>query len=287
LDGHELIMHGSDYDLRLLRRHHAFVPKALFDTMLGARLLGLVQFGLSDLLSAYLGVMLDKGVQKADWARRPLTARMEAYARNDTRHLKPLADKLSAELKAKGRLAWHREWCARWISEASHSLAPDADLTWRIKGANKFSRRGLAVVRAVWHWREREARESNKPPYFILPHEVLLEIAAAVESGHEISRVLPRHLSERRRHQIASTVQSALALPESDWPHPIRNNGRRATDHEKRRMHELERRRDREAASLGIDPSLIASRASIVALAMEPAQTAKGLMHWQRELLGL
>jgi ribonuclease D len=82
LTGHELIMHGADYDLRLLRKHHEFVPSAIFDTMLAARLLGLRQFGLSHLVEKFLGVKLEKGPQKADWAVRPLTERMERYARN-------------------------------------------------------------------------------------------------------------------------------------------------------------------------------------------------------------
>jgi ribonuclease D len=287
LSRHELIMHGSDYDLRLLRRHHAFVPRGLFDTMLAARLLGLAQFGLSDLLNNYLGVTLDKGVQKADWARRPLTPRMEIYARNDTRHLKPLADKLAGELEAKGRLEWHREWCARWIEDSVQPSAPNLDLVWRIKGANKFSRRGLAVVRELWRWREQEARESNKPPYFILAHEVLLDLAGAAESGHGANGVLPRHLSERRRAGVLAAVETALALPEADLPHPLRNSGRRASDMEKRRMSELERRRDREALALGLDPSLVASRATIVALAMDPGNATRELMNWQRKLLEL
>src|ERR1043165_5136384 len=50
LGSHEFIMHGADYDLRLLRKHHEFVPRAIFDTMLAARLLGLRQFGLSHLV---------------------------------------------------------------------------------------------------------------------------------------------------------------------------------------------------------------------------------------------
>jgi len=36
----------------------------------------------------FLGVKLDKGSQKADWAQRPLTEKMEIYARNDTHYLK-------------------------------------------------------------------------------------------------------------------------------------------------------------------------------------------------------
>src|SRR4051812_35099094 len=107
LSGHELIMHGADYDLRLLRKHHEFVPKAIFDTMLAARLLGLRQFSLSHLVENYVGLKLEKGAQKANWDMRPLTEKMERYARNDTRHLKPLADRLKDELQAKGRLAWH------------------------------------------------------------------------------------------------------------------------------------------------------------------------------------
>src|ERR1035437_7777427 len=105
LSGHELIMHGADYDLRLLRKHHEFVPSAIFDTMLAARLLGLRQFGLGHLVERYLGIKLEKGAQKANWAMRPLTERMERYARNDTRPPKPLAERRQGETQAKGRHA--------------------------------------------------------------------------------------------------------------------------------------------------------------------------------------
>lgn len=37
---HELILHGADYDLRLLRKRHEFVPQRVFDTMIASRLLG-------------------------------------------------------------------------------------------------------------------------------------------------------------------------------------------------------------------------------------------------------
>src|SRR5207249_244907 len=60
LSGHELIMHGADYDLRLLRKHHEFVPGAIFDTMLAARLLGLRQFSLVSLVERFLHVKLEK-----------------------------------------------------------------------------------------------------------------------------------------------------------------------------------------------------------------------------------
>jgi ribonuclease D len=54
---------------------------------------------------------------------------------------------------------------------------------------------------------------------------------------------------------------------------------------EKQRCEQLRQRRDRHAAELGIDPSLIASRATLVALARDWTLHSAGLMRWQRELL--
>jgi len=135
LAGRELIFHAADYDLRLLRKHHDFIPSSIFDTMLAARLLGERQFGLSSLVEKFLGVKLDKGSQKADWARRPLTEKMIVYARNDTHYLKPLEEKLRAELQAKGRVTWHQESCAQLIVECSRPVTADAELVWRVKGS--------------------------------------------------------------------------------------------------------------------------------------------------------
>ena len=170
LSGHELIMHGADYDLRLLRKHHEFVPSAIFDTMLAARLLGLRQFGLSHLVEKYLGVKLEKGPQKANWALRPLTERMERYARNDTHYLKPLADRLKPELEAKGRLAWHQESCARLIQDSTTHRPADMDSVWRIKGSHLLEPPGagrpagaLAVARNGGRRRQQAALLCHEP----------------------------------------------------------------------------------------------------------------------------
>ena len=199
LSGHELIMHGADYDLRLLRKHHEFVPTAIFDTMLAARLLGLRQFGLSHLVEKYLSVKLEKGPQKANWAMRPLTERMERYARNDTHYLKPLADSLKTELDVKRRLAWHHESCARLIQDSTTPRPLDMDAVWRIKGSHLLERPALAILRELWQWREAEAVGANKPPFFVMSHEALVDIAAAAAAANPIEPFLPRHISERRR----------------------------------------------------------------------------------------
>jgi ribonuclease D len=285
LSKRELIMHGADYDLRLMRRHHEFVPGAIFDTMLAARLLGLRQFSLSHLAEHYLGVKLEKGPQKANWALRPLTPRMAHYARNDTRHLQPLADRLRAELTAAGRIAWHAESCARLIADSTRDRPADLDSVWRVKGSSLLGRPALAILRELWQWREAEAMAANKPPFFILSHQVLVEIAAAAASGRAIEAFLPRHLSERRRGGVAKAVSRGLAVAPDHHPKPLRFISRRPTEGEKRRFLELQQRRDARAAELGIDSTLIASRAMLSDLAHDWEGHEQELMSWQRQLL--
>jgi ribonuclease D len=285
LKGHDLIMHGSDYDLRLLHKHHQFVPRAIFDTMLAARILGERQFGLGSLAEKLLGVKLDKGSQKADWAQRPLTERMEIYARNDTHHLKAIADRLKDELQKKSRLDWQRESCARLIAECTQPCVVDGDSVWRIKGSFALGRPALAVLRELWHWRDREAVAANRPPFFILSHEKMIELADAAASRQEIGPLLPMRMSPRRRDGLVAAVRAGLAVPADRQPEKIRHQFHRATETEMRRFRELEKRRDARAHDLDIDPTIIASRATLGDLSRDWEKHAVELMNWQRNLL--
>jgi ribonuclease D len=285
LSGHELIMHGADYDLRLLRKHHEFVPSAIFDTMLAARLVGHRQFGLSDLVSHYLDVKLEKGAQKANWALRPLTERMERYARDDTHYLKPLSDKLKKELEEKSRLAWHQEACAQLINESSRPRPADMDSVWRIKGSHLLGRPALAILRELWQWRETEAVKANKPPYFIVNHEALVDIAAAAATKRPIDPFVPKHLSDRRRAGLTKAIAEGLGISPEEQPELLQRINRRPNEAEKKRFLELHKRRDAQAHQLGIDATLIASRATLSDLAHNWDKHAAELMSWQRELL--
>jgi len=285
LNAHELIMHAADYDLRLLRKHHEFVPPAIFDTMLAARLLGEQHFGLGALVEKFLGVKLDKGPQKADWALRPLTERMEIYARNDTHYLKPIADRLKLELQQKNRLAWHQESCARLIADCARPPVVDADSVWRIKGSFILDRPALAVLRELWHWREREAVAANRPPFFVLSHEKMIEAATAAAEKKPVEPLLSPRMHPRRRENFLKTVAAAQKLPPEEFPQVIRHQSLRPTEAEFRRFRELEKKRDQHAHELGLDPTLIASKATLGDLARNWDEHAPALMNWQRELL--
>ncbi|MCX7016780.1 MAG: ribonuclease D, partial [Candidatus Sumerlaeota bacterium] len=113
-----LVIHGADYDLRLLRRTFGFSADALYDTSIAAQILGYPAFGLSALMERHFRLAMPKTSQRADWSRRPLTLDMLAYAVNDTAHLLRLADLLEGELRAAGRSAWREQTCRRLIEDA-------------------------------------------------------------------------------------------------------------------------------------------------------------------------
>jgi ribonuclease D len=286
LQKRELILHGADYDLRLLHRRYRFEPHAIFDTMIAARLLGCAKFGLSDLVSQFLGLTLEKGPQKANWARRPLPERMVEYARNDTRYLKPLVDILGGQLEAKGRLQWQRESCQRLIATCVEPRATDLNTVWRLKGSHRLGRPALAVLRELWEWREREAIAANRPPYFVLSHEALVNLAAAAVSGKPLDGFLPRHFSPRRFATLSEAIRHALALAPQEHPDFIRTVHHHPSVTEQKCFERLRKKRDEKAAALEMDPTLIASRSTLELLARTDGVDTDGeLMRWQAELL--
>lgn len=284
--GRELIFHGADYDLRLFSKHHEFAPCKIFDTMIAARLLGHEAFGLANLVAHYLGQELEKGPQKSDWSKRPLTPRMEEYARNDTRVLRDLSEQLRERLVEKGRLAWLEESCAVMIRDNSKVTPPDPDRVWRIKYSSKLSRPALAVLRSAWEWREDEAKNSNKPPFFIMSHQQLVGLADAAGNGKHVDRLIPRRYSSRRRKALLSAIEKGRSVPPDELPKPIRGQGYRASESEKAAFVKLKARRDERAAALEIDATLIASKDTLEQLTRNESEEAwDRLMSWQRELL--
>lgn len=286
LDEREVIFHAADYDLRLLFQGHHFRPSAIFDTMWAARLLGDKRFGLNDCLTQYLGVTLEKGAQKANWGRRPLTDRMVEYALNDVRFLHELAEAMRRRLQELGRLDWHRQTCARLIEECARPGQVDLDQVWRIKGHDRLDPLGLAVLRELWHWREKEAVRSNKPPFFILRHEALSDLADQASLKQDARGIkLPPFLTSRRRHGVTEAIGRGLEVPATDRPVHVRVRSRRMTTAELDRSEDLRKVRDRRAGELGIDPTLIASKATLFALGRNDADAWDGLLPWQRALL--
>ncbi len=277
-----LILHGADYDLRLMRRTGFSEPRAVFDTMIAARLTGHPEFSLAALVKQYFGIELVKGSQKANWARRPLSGQMEAYARNDTHFLITLAGMLEQRLRELGRWEWFEQSCAKAVATARIDKERDLEAAWRITGSSDLQGRAAALLRALWLWRDGEARSADRPAFHVLQNEKLIEAASRLDRGEEVS--FP-HFSTSRHRRFAAAARAALDLPPEEWPRVIRKPRSRPTPDQERFFMRLKTRRDATAASLQLDPALIAPKATLEQIASDPDSASSRLLPWQLALL--
>lgn len=277
-------MHGADYDMTMLKREFGNLPETVFDTQIGARLLGVEKFGLGNLVEHYFDVVLSKSSQKADWGKRPLSEKMIEYALNDVRYLLEMGDTIVARLKEKGRYEWFLESC-----EAAKSKVEERDDSkdeqWRISGSGKLDPFGLACLRALWNWRDKEAEAWDRPSFMVAPNRVLIEWSQRLSEKKRIE--LPPHFRGDRVKRFKEMQAALNGLPKSEWPaRPAKKRRKRDREFDNR-VDALIARRNAIAKDLGIDGSLLASRAVLETIAADEASPDELLMSWQRELLDL
>ena len=278
----EIVLHGADYDLRLLRRNLNFVPQRVFDTVIAARLIGIHEFSYAALVQRYFNIELAKGSQKANWAQRPLSKRMEEYARNDTHYLLPLVERFEEELETLGRIDWFRQSCRRALEQAAIDRERDVDEAWRVSGAGALRGRASAVLRELWNWREKEAEAADRPPFHVLQNRELLHSAEQFAHGGTPDY---KHFSDRRRRAFREAAKRGLELPEKDWPVRPKRSGTRPSAEVVKRTENLRQNRDHAAKELHIEASFIAPRATLEAIAADQNRADALLVPWQRELL--
>ena len=130
-----VLMHGADYDVRILDRDYGARVRGLQDTQIIAQFLGEEKTGLAALLDKELDVRLDKRYQRADWGRRPLKAAQLAYAAADTAYLRDLTGLLRGRLEELGRWGWAEEEFRTLEGVRHATVAPDPVEFERLKGA--------------------------------------------------------------------------------------------------------------------------------------------------------
>ena len=184
----EKIFHAAEYDVLCLKRDFGFVFQSLFDTMLAARILGRAGLGLGTLLETEFNIQVDKRLQRANWAVRPLSPAMMAYARMDTHYLIALRNILKPQLAESGRLPLAEEDFRRMtrVLAGTHENGGVSSACWRISGAQDLSPRQAAVLMELCAYRDARARAMDQPPFRVLSNQTLLELA----------QIMPRKRSE-------------------------------------------------------------------------------------------
>ena len=287
LDTAEVIwMHGADYDMAMFRKTFGRIPATVWDTQTAARLTGVRQFGLANLIESEFGVKLSKQSQKADWGKRPLSEKMLSYAFNDVRYILPMARRLIDRLNGCGRMEWFRESCASARIDVQNRTEKPADDLWRITGWGKLEPRGLAYLRSLWHWRDEECRRLDRPAFKLLSNQVLLSMAQRLQAGNEVRP--PKYLRPPIAGRLVKTIREAQTIPKGDWPTKFRNNGGTRLQIDENKLDRLRQQRNQRAEELGIDPTLIAPRSVLERLAatnVDESDKQASLQDWQRALM--
>jgi len=285
IESSKVWMHGADFDMTMLRRTFGHVPELIYDSQTAARLVGLRQFGFANLVDHYYDIKISKQSQKADWGKRPLPEKMLEYAVNDVRYLLPIAEVLESHVKALDRTGWFVESCVNARTTVLGRTGKDPDQVWRIQGWGRMERRALNYLRAVWLWRDDEARRRDRPPFKIMNNDMILTIVGQLEAGKkpDLPARFPRPVTER----FWKAMRKAEQVPDNEWPEIPKRERRRKDPRADVRFNKLKSHRDRVAAELGIDQTLIAAKATMEQLAGGPSEekVEELFMNWQRELM--
>ena len=290
-----VLLHGGDYDLRLLDRDLDLHPVKLFDTQTAAALLGESSLGLAALLKKYLDVHVSKKYQRADWAKRPLPDEMLDYAASDTRHLHELADLLTERLEAVGRRSWAEEESTlmealRWDAD------DDVDPVTRVKGVRDFELRQVALVREAWLWRDEVAHARDRAPFRVAGDPVLLEVVRErPRSTSALGRIrgFSPQLAERSGKELLDRLEQTDRLDDSELVgYPRGPTGPRRPQPEVEEIaNRLKVIRNDAAQALGIDRGVLMSNTVILEIAqihprsVEELEGVTGVRRWQSETL--
>jgi len=287
------VFHAARQDIEIILRESGKIPKPLFDTQTAASLLGYgLQVGFGSLVQRLLNTSLPKQESFSDWIARPLRRAQLAYAADDVLYLMPVYQQLKQELEAAGRLGWLEEEQSSLCSTNTYENIPE-EMFRHVKSANRLKPRGLAVLRTLAAWRERQAQARNIPRRRILADEVLVELARRV-NGEDISferiRGIRGDIIRKYGDDIRAAWHAGRACPEEQWPRSRpRTNHSAGTELRREMLSALVKLR---ADERHIAASILASKSDLSVLASWgkcpdalPPKVAC-LQGWRHELVG-
>jgi ribonuclease D len=251
----EKVFHASEYDLIMLHKDFNFSFSRLFDTMIGARILGWPAVGLGSILEDQFGVKVDKKYQRANWGRRPIPDEMLRYAQLDTHFLLRLRDQIKSELKRKGRWQLAIEDFQRCSRINSHHHRNGHEGCWRISGAYDLDPQKAAILKELCLYRDKKARAADRPLFKVVSDKALLQIALTrpktineLELIHGISKRQARWLGDG----LLAAVERGLVAE------PIHPKRKPRPDHRYLdRVERLRRWRQRKARQLNVKSDVI------------------------------
>lgn len=277
------VFHSPSEDLEILHQAVGHPPEPLFDCQVAATLCGLGgSLGYVRLVSRLFDVELEKGVQRSNWLRRPLSDEQVRYAGLDVAYLLPAHERLLARLRELGRESWAGEDFDRLLQTAEARLDP----TWSYSRLRRpgMSRRQLAALQAVCGWREDRARRRDVPRGFVLKDETLVDLARRLpRTPEDLAPVksLGRRQAGRYGTKLLDLVRGARALSGNRLPERLERSGRRSSSSLSEGLRKLVAR---VAVDLDVPAEFLVPRRTLEAWAARSLE--RGMWVWPAEIEG-
>ena len=267
-DTTEVILHAAENDIITLQRDFSFRLRELYDTQLAARILGRQGVGLAKVLHDEFGVVSDKRMQRTDWGKRPLTPQQLTYAQIDTHYLPALRTRQVRALEETNRLEEAR--AAFRMLETIEYRPPEPRTFWQIKQIRTVAEKDLGVLQAVWEWREKFSRQSDRPPFKVLGENTMKVLSQKRPRSMALLREIPG-LSARQiswfGKELLEAVRRGERLPSPQRPAPVRRDEPALTKAGKKRYEVLRQWRTETAAARGVDPDIVFSNETLLQIA--------------------
>ncbi|QDU87661.1 Ribonuclease D [Pirellulimonas nuda] len=209
---HVTLAHAAREEINFSLEAIGAPPANLFDTQLAAAFCAAeYPAAYSSVVTRFLGIRPEKGEQRTDWRRRPLTTDQINYALEDVRYLDALHDAIGGEVEKLGRTQWLADETAGFVQEVTEARGRER---WRrVSGIGNLGPRNLAVVRELWRWRQAEAERRNLPPKRVLRDDLIAEIAKRkLSSADKIKAIRGMQHGQLKKatDEIAACVQCGL-----------------------------------------------------------------------------
>ncbi|MFQ5459089.1 MAG: HRDC domain-containing protein, partial [Myxococcota bacterium] len=242
---------------------------------------------------SFFDIHLDKGPQRSDWSRRPLSADQLRYAVGDTRHLIRLRDALHEGLAGSDRLSAAEEEFERLAGKEPVERQPDPAGYLRIKGAKKLPPARRGILQKLFEWRENTARAIDRPPFRVLSNETLLELSRLAPASWEGNGRI-RGITPRITARFGDDILAAIRRGQTEGETPPPKSARRArkpreewTEEMEERFRRLREWRNRRSESRNVEPFIVAPNRLLVSLArlapdsLEALRDVPGVSEWR------
>lgn len=282
------IVHSARQDLEILFLIKNQIPENIFDTQIGAALLGYPpQVGIKQLLKDELNIVISKTETRSDWSKRPLDLKQIEYALEDVNHLLNLHNSLEKKLKEKERYRWAMEDSSRILTNEKELFNPDS--AWkRIPGIKNLKNKNQYLAVKLATWREKTAIQMDLPRQWLLSDKSLIETAKkelVSLTRLESIGIKNRYLKKSQLKQISKLVQQHKENIEGVGKLKLKFNKNYKIHSDPYLLEKLSKIISVKAKELNIFPEVLAGKKDLLALSQKNSDS-KLLTGWRNKAIG-